>query len=82
MVIVYRALTTKSVGEGVSSLTSTDEVSYPDFSSVADYAKEAVSALISAGLVNGKSGFISPQDYTTRAEVAVLISRILDFVNK
>ncbi|MBR2181330.1 MAG: S-layer homology domain-containing protein, partial [Oscillospiraceae bacterium] len=80
MVIVYRALTTKSVDEGVSSLTSTDEVSYPDFSSVADYAKEAVSALISEGLVNGKSGNIAPLDYTTRAEVAVLLKRILDYV--
>jgi len=52
---------------------------YPDFTTVADYAKEAVSALIGAGLVNGKSGRIAPTDYTTRAEVAVLIKRILDY---
>ncbi|MBE6965273.1 MAG: hypothetical protein E7441_04480, partial [Ruminococcaceae bacterium] len=53
---------------------------YPDFTSVAPYAQDAVSALISAGVVNGKSGSIAPTDYTTRAEVAVLIKRILDFV--
>ena len=52
---------------------------YPDFTTVAPYAKEAVSALISAGLVNGKSGRIAPTDYTTRAEVAVLIKRILEY---
>ncbi|MBE6966430.1 MAG: hypothetical protein E7441_10425, partial [Ruminococcaceae bacterium] len=52
---------------------------YPDYSTVASYAKEAVSALISAGLVNGKNGNIAPMDYTTRAEVAVLIKRILDY---
>ncbi|MBQ2743540.1 MAG: S-layer homology domain-containing protein, partial [Oscillospiraceae bacterium] len=52
---------------------------YPDYDTVADYAKEAVTALISAGLVNGKSGLIAPADYTTRAEVAVLIKRILDY---
>ncbi|MBQ2743205.1 MAG: S-layer homology domain-containing protein, partial [Oscillospiraceae bacterium] len=59
-----------------------DEVlsQYPDFDTVAEYAKEAVTALISAGLVNGKNGKIAPTDYTTRAEVAVLIKRILDFI--
>ena len=51
---------------------------YADFEDVADYAKEAVSALITACLVNGKSGKIAPTDYTTRAEVAVLIERILN----
>ncbi|MBQ6901829.1 MAG: S-layer homology domain-containing protein, partial [Oscillospiraceae bacterium] len=58
----------------------TDEVSYPDFDTVAEYAKDAVAFLISEGLVNGKSGLVAPTDYTTRAEVAVLIKRILDYV--
>ncbi len=75
MVIVYRALTSLGVGFGIY-----DEPQYPDFDTVADYAKEAVSALISAGLVNGKSGKIAPTDYTTRAEVAVLLQRILDYI--
>ena len=55
---------------------------YADFVVVADYAKDAVSELISAGLVNGKNGCIAPVDYTTRAEVAVLIKRILDYTAK
>ncbi|MBQ3224340.1 MAG: S-layer homology domain-containing protein [Oscillospiraceae bacterium] len=61
-----------------------DEVlsQYSDFTSVAPYARDAVSALISVGLVNGKSGRIAPTDYTTRAEVAVLIKRILDYTKK
>ena len=82
MVIVYRALTALgiNVGEGLRALPSTDEVSYPDFDTVAEYAKEAVTFLISEGLVNGKNGLIAPTDYTTRAEVAVLIKRILDYI--
>ena len=80
MVIVYRALTSTPVGEGLSALPKTDEVSYPDFDTVAEYAKDAVAFLISEGLVNGKSGLVAPTDYTTRAEVAVLIKRILDYV--
>ncbi len=74
MVIVYRALQTLNVEFG-----EIIEPNYEDFDTVAEYAKEAVSALISAGLVNGKSGRIAPTDYTTRAEVAVLIKRILEF---
>ena len=59
-----------------------DEVlsQYPDFTTVAPYAKEEVTALISAGLVNGKSGRIAPTDYTTRAEVAILLKRVLDYI--
>ncbi|MBQ6698984.1 MAG: S-layer homology domain-containing protein, partial [Oscillospiraceae bacterium] len=53
---------------------------YPDFTGVAPYARDAVKALITSGLVNGKSGKIAPTDYTTRAEVAVLIKRILDYM--
>ncbi|MBQ9984936.1 MAG: S-layer homology domain-containing protein [Oscillospiraceae bacterium] len=84
MTIVYRAMEQinkkpSPVGEG--GPLSTDEA-FADFASVADYAKEAVSALISAELVNGKSGQIAPTDYTTRAEVAVLIKRILDYTSK
>ncbi|MBE6965795.1 MAG: hypothetical protein E7441_07155 [Ruminococcaceae bacterium] len=77
MVIVYRALQNLDVGFGIY-----DEPQSEDFTSVADYAKDAVTALIGAGLVNGKSGRIAPTDYTTRAEVAVLIKRILDYMNK
>ncbi|MBQ6698341.1 MAG: S-layer homology domain-containing protein, partial [Oscillospiraceae bacterium] len=74
MVIVHRALTKLGV-----ELESAD-VDYGDFTSVAEYAQDAVEALITSGLVNGKSGKIAPTDYTTRAEVAVLIKRILDYI--
>ncbi len=76
MVIVYRALTKLGV-----KLESAD-VDYADFTEVADYAEDAVKALITAGLVNGKSGKIAPLEYTTRAEVAVLLKRILDYTSK
>ena len=87
--MVYRALTalnvddtTISVGEGIGTLPQMEEMSYPDFATVADYAKEAVSALVNADLINGKNDNIAPGDYTTRAEVAVLIKRILDYIKQ
>ncbi len=75
MVIVYRAIQKLDVGFGVY-----DEPNYEDFATVASYARDAVSVLISEGLVNGKSGNIAPTDYTTRAEVAVLIKRIIEYI--
>jgi len=75
MVIVYRALQKLNVGFGIYN-----EPENADFATVAPYARDAVSALIGAGLVNGKNGNIAPLDYTTRAEVAVLIKRILDHI--
>ncbi len=76
MVIVYRAMQKLGIELEIA------DVDYEDFADVADYAKDAVKALITAGLVNGKNGKIAPTDYTTRAEVAVLIKRILDYTSK
>ncbi len=78
IVIVYRALTT--LGKLSDDVIDTFAQDYPDIEDVAQYAQDAVAALIDRGLVNGKSGRIAPTDYTTRAEVAVLIKRILDYV--
>ncbi|MBQ7120580.1 MAG: S-layer homology domain-containing protein [Oscillospiraceae bacterium] len=74
MLMVYRVVKDKFVGADII------RPEYPDFDSVPDYAKEAVSVLISEGLVNGKNGKIAPHDFTTRAEVAVLLQRVLEFV--
>ena len=78
MVIVYRALAEMgkiNVGDGVLDVPQAI-----DFNDVADYARDAVAALINAGLINGKNGLIDPTANTTRAEVAVIVKRILDFV--
>ena len=74
MLMVYRVIKDKFVGADIIL------PEYEDFDSVPDYAKEAVSALIGAGLVNGKNNKIAPNDNTTRAEVAVLLQRVLEFV--
>ncbi|MBR2180869.1 MAG: S-layer homology domain-containing protein, partial [Oscillospiraceae bacterium] len=76
MLMVYRVL----MAEGIK--LEIKNIEMPDFDTVPEYAKEAVSALVSAGLVNGKNGRIAPNDNTTRAEVAVLLLRLLDFVGK
>ena len=77
MVIVYRAMQKLNVEFSVY-----DEPQNEDFGAVAPYARDAVASLISAELVNGKNGLIAPTDYTTRAEVAVLLKRILEYTAK
>ncbi len=81
MVIAYRALEMSGTRvlpvEGVFPAES-----YPDYGNVKSYATDAVKALVGAGIVNGKNGTIAPSSYTTRAEVAVLIDRMLKTVAK
>ena len=76
MLMVYRVLK----AEGIEF--EEKDIAMSDFNSIPEYAKEAVSALIGTGLVNGKNNLIAPNDNTTRAEVAVLLQRVLDFVAK
>ena len=50
--------------------------SAPDFAKVSDYAKEAVSALVANGVINGKNGYVAPFDLVSKAEVAIVAERI------
>lgn len=69
-VIMYRALSVagKSVlGEGTD---------FADGHMVSDYAKDSVSALAGAGIINGiGDGIFAPKGYATRAQAAVIIFR-------
>ena len=78
MVILYRALT--KLGVELKAVDGIDVTTYADYEDVADYAREAVKALVEAGLVNGKGENLAGNDKTTRAEVAVLLKRILDYI--
>ena len=74
MLMVYRVLKSMDIELEIG------DVDMSDIGDVPEYALDAVKALISAGLVNGKNGKIAPNDFTTRAEVAVLLQRVLEFV--
>ncbi|NLB80380.1 MAG: S-layer homology domain-containing protein, partial [Clostridiaceae bacterium] len=72
MVILYNTL----IHVGVD-IEKAEKCDYPDFEQVSGYAKEAVATLTTNGIVRGSGGFINPNNNTTRAEVAVLLLRIL-----
>ncbi|MPN16247.1 Endo-1,4-beta-xylanase A [bioreactor metagenome] len=79
MTIIARAmkitgLETSMTAENVKSLLS----EFTDGTSISAYAKDGIAACISAGIVKGKSvNTIAPTDNITRAEVAVIVERLL-----
>ena len=80
MTIVLRAL--EKLGYALKDADETSLTEFADASEVSDYAKHAVSKLIKNGIITGSEGKINPKGYATRAEIAVLIHRILtQFIN-
>lgn len=54
---------------------------FTDYDSIAEYAKEAVKMLNHAGVVNGmEDGSFAPQNHATRAEAAVMLKALYDFI--
>ncbi|RXZ77512.1 S-layer homology domain-containing protein [Paenibacillaceae bacterium] len=52
--------------------------SFKDANLVSAYAKSGVAASVNAGLVIGRNGNLDPQHNMTRAEVAVIVKRLLE----
>ena len=76
MVIVARAAEKAGL-----DLSGDVEGSFSDADQVSDYAKEAVEMLIRSGIVAGANGLINPKGTTTRAEVAVILDRLVFFAS-
>ncbi|MFZ5600765.1 MAG: leucine-rich repeat protein [Bacillota bacterium] len=52
--------------------------SFGDAANSADYAKNSIAACVKTGIVSGRNGnMIAPKDNITRAEVAVILQRLL-----
>ncbi|TBL71396.1 S-layer homology domain-containing protein [Paenibacillus thalictri] len=76
MVLAARAL--KVTGKLTESGTKDDLSAFKDVSNIADYAVDSIAALVKAGIIEGSDNMINPQGKATRAEVAVIVFRILD----
>jgi len=76
MVMLCRALESK--GYKFSAVPENVLDDYSDSKLISPYAKQAVSLAVSESFVRGNDGKISPLDYTTRAEVAVVLDRVLN----
>src|SRR5699024_11565719 len=77
MPLIYRSL--DEVGYSMSYTVSTPTSSFSDYSSVSSYARAAIKDLIGHGVVIGTNGKIQPKSNITRAEMAVILHRVLTY---
>ena len=77
MTLIYRTL--DEVNYGLDYTVSATPSSFKDYSSVASYAKTAISDLIGHGIVIGNNNKINPTSNITRAEMAVILHRVLTY---
>ncbi|MGG1636088.1 S-layer homology domain-containing protein [Paenibacillus sp. NRS-1760] len=64
-----------------SNSSSTSLAAFADQDQLSGFAREAVQAVINAGIMNGKSETtIAPKDTASRAQTAVMLKRVLSFV--
>lgn len=54
---------------------------YHDAHLISNYARESVARLTKAGLVVGSGGGVKPKDLATRAEIVVILDRLLKIIN-
>ena len=74
-VILYRVMNKK--GYSLEALKN----DFKDFDIISEYAKQAVSFVAGAGIINGmETGCFNPHDGATRAQMAKLVYNMLNFV--
>jgi uncharacterized repeat protein (TIGR02543 family) len=75
MVLVYRTLELKGIT--LSSGSMSDLSMFADAYNVSDYAVDAVSTLVKAGIIEGDGDNLNPKEKLSRAEMAVILYRVL-----
>lgn len=78
MVIVMQAVET--AGVKLEKAGKEQLAGYSDAGVVSGYAAESVATLTKYGIIKGAGGEVKPKDMATRAEIAVILDRILDVI--
>ncbi|MDP4108515.1 MAG: S-layer homology domain-containing protein [Bacillota bacterium] len=74
-VFIVRALSASGIS--VKDGSASDLDAYNDKGNVSDYAKTALSSLIKMEIIQGNGAILNPAGMVTRAEMAVMLERIL-----
>ena len=75
MVLIYRAL--EETGHSLSDGKSSDLAGYSDTNKISGYALTAVATLVKDNIIQGSNNQINPRGNMTRAEMAVVLYRIV-----
>ncbi len=78
--LAYRAFSQK--GYVLSAEDTSCLNAFGDNGDISDYARGAMAAMVNAGIIQGSNGGVTPKGFATRAEVAVMCSRMLDLMNR
>ncbi len=76
--LAYRAFEKAGYIEAVTDTSVLDE--FNDNTQIADYARNAMAAMVSAGIIKGSDGSVNPTGNATRAEAAVMCQRLMDLI--
>ena len=57
--------------------TASDLLPFSDRGQIETYARDAASSLVRAGVIQGSGGKLNPRGNITRAEMAVILHRLL-----
>ncbi len=76
MVLVDRAL--KIQGKRLTAGKESDLKDFKDRDSISDYAVTSVATLVKAGIIQGNNSYLNPKSYISRAEMAVILYRIIE----
>lgn len=80
-VIIYRIINSADDAQSELDKIAADTTIFADIGSVSEYALSAVKYLKDEGLVAGRDdGRFAPKDFVSRAEAAVMISRIMEYI--
>lgn len=74
LVIVAQAL--KAAGKSLEPGSASDVADYKDAGKVSSYALKAVSSAVKAGLITGTDKMLNPKEYSSRAEIAVIVYKL------
>lgn len=77
MMILAKKALEYTTGEEISGDVSTLD-KFNDKEDISAYARESLAAMVDAGIVNGMGDGIAPKNNTTRAQAAVIMSKIYD----
>ncbi|MOA33337.1 Endo-1,4-beta-xylanase A precursor [compost metagenome] len=79
MVIIAKAMAVTKLKDGSAEAAAVEALhQYADTSEASGWAMESIAVSVEAGIVSGRNGNqLAPKAYITRAEVAVIVERLL-----
>ncbi|RAV19746.1 hypothetical protein DQG23_19795 [Paenibacillus contaminans] len=80
IVMVTRALAAAGAPEIRGNSAALDN--FTDADQISGYASESLAGMVEQGLIEGAGGKLNPLNQATRAETAVFLIRVLDFLSK